>query len=141
MRILLAADGSAYTKKAARYVAGHARALAKRPEIVLLHVRPPIPYPSAAAYVGKKAILQYERDEARKVLRVASKPLEKAGIQAKSEWIVGDVAAEIARYAKKKDIDLIVMGSHGHGALASLALGSVTMKVMASTDIPVLVIR
>ena len=141
MRILLAADGSPYTQKAARYVAGHARALAKRPEILLLHVRPPLPYPSAAAYIGKKAIQQYESEEAKRVLKAASRPLQRAGIAAKAAWIVGDAAKEIARYAKAKKADLIVMGSRGHGALASLALGSVTMKVMAATRVPVLVVR
>jgi len=141
VRILLAADGSAFTRKAARYVAEHVRALAKRPEVLLLHVRPPIPYPSAAAYVGKKAIQQYERDEARKALNVATSLLKKAGVACKAAWIVGDAATEIAAYAKKSRADLIVMGSHGHGALASLALGSVTAKVLARTKLPVLVVR
>jgi len=96
VRFLLAADGSPYTRKAVRYVAGHARALAKRPEILILHVRPPIPYPSAAAYVGRKAIQQYERDEAERVLKAASKALQRARIPAKAAWILGDPAKEIA---------------------------------------------
>jgi nucleotide-binding universal stress UspA family protein len=141
VRILLAADGSPYTRKAVRYVAGHARALTKRPEILILHVRPPIPYPSAAAYVGRKAIQQYERDEAERVLRAASKALQRARIPAKAAWILGDPAKEIVRYAKAKKADLVVMGSRGQGAFASLALGSVTAKVIASTRVPVLVVR
>ena len=141
MRILLAADGSPYTRKAVRYVAGHARLLAKRPEILILHVRPPIPYPSAAAYVGRKAIQQYEHDEAQRVLKAAAKPLQRGRMALKAAWIVGDPAKEIARYAKAKKVDLVVMGSRGHGAFASLALGSVTMKVLAGTRVPVLVVR
>jgi nucleotide-binding universal stress UspA family protein len=141
VRILLAVDGSSYTRKAARYVAGHARALARRPEVLLLHVRPPIPYPSAAAYVGRKAIQQYEKEEAQRVLKAASAPLRRAGIVARAAWILGDPAKEIARYAKAKKADLVVMGSRGHGAFASLALGSVTTKVIASTRVPVLVVR
>lgn len=141
MKILLAADGSEYTRKAARHVAEHIGSLAKRPEILLLHVRPPLPYPGAAAYVGKKAIERYEREESEKALRVAEKVLAKAGIAFRAAWVVGDVAGEIASYVKKKDIDLVVMGSHGHGALAGLALGSVTAKVLATTKVPVLIVR
>ena len=141
MKILFAADGSPYTRKAARYVAGHARALAKRPQVLILHVRPPIPYPSAAAYVGRKAIQQYEREEAQRVLKSAAGPLKKARIAPQAAWVLGDPAKEIARYAKAKKTDLIVMGSRGHGAFASLALGSVTTKVIASTRVPVLVVR
>jgi nucleotide-binding universal stress UspA family protein len=141
VKILLAADGSGYTKKAARHLVEHAGWFKKVPEILVLHVRAPLPYPGAAAYVGKKAIEKYERDEAKAALKVAEKVLAKAGIPYQSAWRIGDVAAEIAAYAKKKEVDLIAMGSHGHGALAGLALGSVTTKVIATTSVPVLVVR
>jgi nucleotide-binding universal stress UspA family protein len=36
---------------------------------------------------------------------------------------------------------MIVMGSHGHGALTNLVMGSVTTKVLAITSVPVLIVR
>jgi nucleotide-binding universal stress UspA family protein len=73
MRILLAADGSDYTKRAARYLVEHQGWFKRPAEIHLLHVRPPLPYPGAAAVIGRKAIDKYEREESEAALRVAQK--------------------------------------------------------------------
>jgi len=43
--------------------------------------------------------------------------------------------------AKKKKCDVIVMASHGRGGISALLLGSVTMKVLAHSKVPVLVCR
>ena len=71
---------------------------------------------------------------------MAEKELDKAKIPYSSSWCTGDAAEQIARYAKDEKIDLIVTGSHGLGALARLAMGSVTTKLVAITRTPVLVI-
>ena len=140
MKILIAADGSKFTRDAARYVARHARFLKAQPDILLLHVHASLPYPGAAGTVGKKAVESYQRDESRKALAVAEKELAKAGLDYASSWVVGDAAGQIARFAKKEKADLIVTGSHGHGALASLALGSVATKLVALSRVPVLIV-
>jgi nucleotide-binding universal stress UspA family protein len=48
---------------------------------------------------------------------------------------------EIIRYAKEADIDLIVMGTHGHTGLAHVLLGSVSEKVVRKAPCPVLTVR
>jgi nucleotide-binding universal stress UspA family protein len=48
---------------------------------------------------------------------------------------------EIVRFARAKDIDLIVMGTHGHTGLAHLFLGSVAEKVVRRAPCPVLTVR
>lgn len=48
---------------------------------------------------------------------------------------------EIIRFAKETDIDLIVMGTHGHTGLAHVLLGSVTEKVVRKAPCPVLTVR
>jgi len=50
-------------------------------------------------------------------------------------------AAAIADYAKEERIDLIVMGTHGRGAIAHLLLGSVAEHVVRSAPCPVLTVR
>ena len=140
MKILIAADGSSFTRTAARFVARQARLLKAAPDIHLLHVHAPLPYPGAAGTVGKKAVHSYQRDESRKALAVAEKELAKARLDYTSAWVVGDAAGQIARYAKKEGADVIVTGSHGHGALASLALGSVATKLIALSKVPVLIV-
>jgi nucleotide-binding universal stress UspA family protein len=48
---------------------------------------------------------------------------------------------EIIRFAKEKDVDLVVMGTHGHSGLTHVLLGSVTEKVVRKAPCPVLTVR
>lgn len=141
MKILLAADGSSFTSIAARHVAAHIQWFATPPEVHVLHARPPIPYAGAAAYAGKAAVQKYQEEEARAALAVAEKELRKAGVAFTSAWQVGEVPAVLANYARHHGIDLVVMGSHGHGALARLALGSIVTKCIATLEVPIMVVR
>jgi nucleotide-binding universal stress UspA family protein len=53
----------------------------------------------------------------------------------------GKPFAEIIRYAREHNIDLIVLGTHGHSALASMLLGSVAEKVVHKAPCAVLTVR
>ena len=46
-----------------------------------------------------------------------------------------------AAFVKQEAIDLIVMGSHGHGAFASFALGSTAARLLATVKTPVVIVR
>jgi nucleotide-binding universal stress UspA family protein len=48
---------------------------------------------------------------------------------------------EIVHYAKEQNIDLIIMGTHGHTGLTHMLLGSVTEKVVRKAPCPVLTVR
>jgi nucleotide-binding universal stress UspA family protein len=50
-------------------------------------------------------------------------------------------AAAIVEYAKESDIDLIVIGTHGRGAIAHLVLGSVAERIVRVAPCPVLTVR
>ena len=72
----------------------------------------------------------------------ALKRLASAGMDARPVRLRGSVAGDaIAAYARKRRLELVVMGSHGHGALRALVLGSVAMRVAARCDTPLLLIR
>ena len=58
-----------------------------------------------------------------------------------TEIIEGAPVEEIVDYAKEKDIDLIVMGTHGRGWLAHAIMGSVAEKVVRKAPCPVLTVR
>jgi len=47
----------------------------------------------------------------------------------------------ISDYAKEKNVDLIVMGSHGTSGLNGFFVGSNTEKVVRTSEIPVLVVK
>lgn len=54
---------------------------------------------------------------------------------------VGQPHNEIIRYAKSKKSDLIVIGTHGRGAIEHMLLGSVAEKVVRTAPCPVLTVR
>jgi nucleotide-binding universal stress UspA family protein len=145
MKILLAADGSAFTIKAAKYLVDHLQWFKQTPELHLLNVRLPIPaglaVTNAQAIRGDDVTGNYYKEEAATALEPAEKILREHGIPFEASFSVGDIAHEIQRYASAHQIDMIVMGSHGHGALASVMLGSIASKVLATAHIPVLIVR
>ena len=53
----------------------------------------------------------------------------------------GPIAGTIARFAKRQRADLIVMGTHGHGVLAKILLGSVAERVISHAPCPVMTVR
>jgi nucleotide-binding universal stress UspA family protein len=63
------------------------------------------------------------------------------GVTVHSEVGVGPPYDEIVRFAKEKNFDLIVMGTHGHTGLAHVLLGSVAEKVVRRAPCPVLTVR
>lgn len=64
-----------------------------------------------------------------------------AGAAVVSEVLIGQPFVEIIRYARDKEIDAIVMGTHGRGGLTHVLLGSVTEKIVRKSPCPVLTVR
>ena len=140
MKILIAADGSAYTKRAVEYVIGHLDILRGKPEVHLAHVQPPLPG-RAASFVGKKIVREYQLSESQRALGAAARLLGPAGVPFEEKHVVGDPGHAIASLAARGKYDLLIMGSHGYGTLRNLVLGSVASKVLANCAVPVLIIR
>ena len=83
-----------------------------------------------------------------KVLRNARARMERfmaenlSGIdRVTSRVLKGIPFIEIIRYAREQSIDLIVIGTHGHSALAAMLLGTVAEKVVRKAPCPVLTVR
>lgn len=140
MNILLAVDGSAYTKKMLAYLTTHDLFLSDQNTYTAFTVQAALP-PRARAAVGKEIVKKYYSEEAEKVLAPVSKFLLRHRIDAKSNWEIGHAGECIAKYADGGDFDLVIMGSHGHGTLANLVMGSVATQVLAHCKVPVLLVR
>lgn len=141
MKILFAVDGSPYSLKAAEYLATHFNWLSEPAELHLLHVELPIPMGRARAAMGPEAIDRHYAEEAEAALAPAENVLRKHDIRFVRSYVAGDIADAIQSYVQQNAIDMIVMGSHGHGALRGLVMGSVASKVIAATTVPVLIVR
>ncbi len=140
MKILVAVDGSPYTKRMLAYMAAHDEWLGDKHQYTVLHVVPAIP-PRAAAVLDKELLKSYYADEGEKVLKTLRTFFNKQKIAAEFVNKPGSAADVIGATADKGDFDLLMLGSHGHGSIGNLVMGSVATKVLARCSVPVLLIR
>jgi nucleotide-binding universal stress UspA family protein len=140
MKILFAADGSKYTKKALAFLVNHEGLAGAADELVVLHVQPPMP-PRVKTLVGASAVAGYHKDEAAKVLEPIGRFLKRHGITHSVQWRVGSPAQEILAAAGREKAHMVVMGTHGHGMVGRALLGSVAQKVVTGCEIPVLLVK
>ena len=140
MKILLAVDGSDYTRKMLDYVTSQGTLFDASHDYTLLSVQLPLPN-HASAVVGSGATRDYHEEAAQQVLQPALAALQAQGLRAAGVWKAGPVGETIARFAEDGPHDMVIMGSHGHGALARLVMGSVANQVLSRCGVPVLLIR
>lgn len=145
--ILVPTDGSRPSTKAVRYAIRLARSSKAR--ITALHVIPPfsppiymdgiVPYPELYSPVEYK---RSSERHTRKLLGRIEALAKAARVRCDSAFATGKRPWQaIIATARGRRCDLIVMGSHGHGGIAALVLGSQTAKVLTHSRTPVLVCR
>jgi len=139
MKILLAVDGSPTTRRMLAYVAAHDEWLGVHHEYTVLHALPALPRRAAAA-LDKATVARYQAEAAEKVFKPVRTFFARQGLQAKFVSRVG-APAEVVAAAAEAGQDLLMLGSHGHGNLANLLLGSVATGVLARCRTPALLIR
>lgn len=140
MKILLAVDGSDYTRRTLEYVLAQDGWLGPQAETTVLTVVPELP-PHARAYMNADDVRAYTEDQAEAVLSPIRAFVKQHHWKPTLIYEVGSPGAVIANKAASEGFDLVVLGSRGHSTLASLLLGSVTMQVLARCSVPVLIIR
>lgn len=139
-RILVPTDASEYSRRALKTALELAQSI--QAEIVLLHVSyTPQAYWGYTISYGI-TVTQEQLDENGELALDATL----AGID--SEQVVinkrvesGHPVTIIVEQIKKENIDLVIMGSHGYGAIAGSVLGSVSQRVLQRSSCPVLIIK
>lgn len=137
--ILLPVDGSENSSRAVH----RAIELVKQfgdAKLLLITAYPPIVSGNVKRFFSADEIQSFYQDEGRAALAPAKAILDAAGVEYE-EILVGPVAQSIADYAKKKQVDTIIMGTRGLGAVTGMVLGSVTTKVLSMVDMPVLLVK
>jgi len=140
MKMLIAVDGSDYTKRMLAYIAAHDEWFGARHSYTIIHGVLAVPH-RAAAFVGQKAVQEYYEADAEVVFKPIRAFLAQKNIEATFVHTVGHVAESIAKLAEDERFDLVVMGSRGQADVVNMVLGSVATKVLAKCTVPVLLIR
>ncbi len=140
MKILLAADGSEYTQKALAFLIAHGSLLGSHSELFVLNVQPPVPG-GVSTLLGSAEVAAYHYEEGDKVLEPIKKFLDSHTVAHRCASVVGHPVEEILRAAALEKSDVIVMGTRGHGLIGRALMGSVAQRVVADSDIPVLLVK
>lgn len=140
MRVLVPLDLSPATDRVLETTMAVARSTGAA--IWLLHVAEPDPdfvgYDAGSAAVRDQVAHQY-RDEHRR-LQEHARQLREAGLEATPLLVRGPTAQTILLEAARLGAELIVMATHGRGAVFDLLVGSVSHAVLRHSRIPVLMV-
>lgn len=144
-RILVSTDGSELSSKAVH----HAIELAAQcgSEVVAMTVVPHYPrsYYDGSLPLSNEEVERVEKHWAEgghKILDTIRAAAQARGVAISDVVVKSDLVADaIIETAKKQDVDLIVMASHGRKGVSRLLLGSETQQVLTRSEIPVLVLR
>jgi len=111
-------------------------------QLVLVHIANPDP--DFVGYgPGPQSIRDHTADgfhDERSRLEELAQSLTNAGITVRWHCLQGPVIEALIRKASEDDVDLIVIGSHGHGELYRAVLGSTSEGVVLQADCPVMVV-
>jgi nucleotide-binding universal stress UspA family protein len=140
MKVLLAVDGSEYTKRMLAYLAAHEELLGGGNLFTALHVTPAIPS-RVARFVDQATVDNYCEDEADAVFKPIRAFAQQQHWDFSTAHLQGRASEVIAQYAGETKADLIIMGTHGHSALGNIIMGSTVGGVLARCEIPVLLVR
>ena len=134
-KILVAVDGSEYTDS----IVDQAISMGKicNSLIVAISVIPYFP-----EYVSSALQLEQELSKkTRKLLETVTQRIERENIECETVVRVSEQPHEpIVEEAKKRDIDLIIMGTRGMSGLKRMLMGSVAQKVIGYAPCPVMVV-
>lgn len=144
-RILVATDGTKLSRKAVK----EASLLAVELDAILtlVHVVPKYPsnYFDGFSVLSVKEVSQVEKELVKKAQASLDRLLEETVDQHISVSAVvvksTNISEALLKVAKKTKAELIVMASHGRGAIKRALIGSETLQVLMHSETPVLVIR
>jgi len=138
--IVLATDGSPSAANATKVAVELARQSGARLEVVAAWQTPVTIYASAPTIASSDHDTA-EIERATEAARAAVDIARADGVDAKSFVRNGEPVQMISQTAKDCDASLVVVGSHGWGAIRRLVSGSVSTGLLRHSPCPVLVVR
>jgi nucleotide-binding universal stress UspA family protein len=140
--ILVPLDGSAFAEQALPLASEIARRAGAILEIVHVHMLLPLMSTAFEFPVVEVELDTAQRQQEKQYLEgVVTKIRETGGVPVTAVQLDGAVASAIQSHAEATSVDLIVLTSHGRGAMGRLWLGSVADRLMRNSRIPILLVR
>jgi nucleotide-binding universal stress UspA family protein len=144
--ILVPLDLSAYAEHVINYALTFVNALTSRSgtfqtHVTLLHVIETPRLPGVAESVVVDLLRQPEAWAQRTLEETYAVRVREAGVECNSVIVSGVPAQEIIELARASQVNMIMMGTHGHSGIPHMMLGSVADKVLRLAPCPVLVVR
>ncbi len=135
--IMIATDGSESAEQALEVAIELARELGASLQVVA--VRPPLP----VGHTGPSpAVLEVDEEHgAERIAAAAAERAREAGVEATPHTARGPVVDNIVSAVHELGVDLLVVGSRGHGAIAGVMLGSVSHALIRQSPVPVTIVR
>jgi nucleotide-binding universal stress UspA family protein len=138
-RILVATDGSPSAQDATDF--GIALATAHEAELLFVHIVRTLDFVTGDDEDSDYALPHEPTERDHAVLEEAAERATERGVHATTSLRLGAAVDEIIAYAETCDVDLIVVGTRGHGRVARAILGSVSLGVLHKATRPVVVVR
>ena len=135
--VLVPVDGSASALGALAVACRRARSR-RGVRIVVLNVQPAMP---SSNFASRATIRDHQQRMAAEVFQKVAVVAKREKVRVQQEMVVGMPAIEIARMADTQGVDEIVMGTRGMGGVKGLFMGSVAMKVVHLSKVPVTLVK
>lgn len=136
-KILLATDGS----EQAALAAHHALALARQTGATLIVLYVVDSHLAFMLGIYKDEAIRELKEDGHRALAAIAEQAREAGVEVETHLGEGRTGEVILHDAERLQADLIVMGSHGQGALGDILMGSVSQYVVHHADKPVCIVR
>lgn len=140
-QIGIAIGGTDYDTAIGSFIKRHRDFFGKKPHFTLLHVIEKKHHMHCRCGESNAKRNEEHEKQFEEVIAPIVPLLHEAGIHTKNVCLTGDVVKSIETYVAEKQLDLLIMGSHGHRRFDLSLLGSTTLKIAEMIDVPLLIIH
>jgi len=138
-KILVPIDGSKYSEMAIEKAKEFAEVFGS--SIVLLHVNDFHQHMFNYNAEVEEHFLEMFDEISVEILEEGKKKLADMGDRVQTVRMDGSVANKIIEYANSNDFDLVIIGSHGKGAIHNFLMGSVAQRITMHVEKPILIVK